>query len=227
MLKLYYDLMSQPSRALYIFLNKTKIPYEKCKVDIAKGGTLAEDYEKVHPFRQVPAIADGDFKLIESVAIFRYLCRTRPVADHWYPADPAAAARVDAYAEWQHANTRFHCALYFRHKVLNPVMFGTPVKESSVQHYTEGMEQVMDRLDKHWLAKSPYIAGDKISVADILAITEMYQPSISGFDCFRKHASVSDWHDRVKDELNPDFDDAHAILYRMKAKYDNMLAQQK
>ena len=37
MLKVYFDLMSQPSRAVYLFLNKTRIPHEKCKVDLAQG----------------------------------------------------------------------------------------------------------------------------------------------------------------------------------------------
>ena len=37
MLKLYVDLMSQPSRALYIFLKKTKIPFETNLVNLAKG----------------------------------------------------------------------------------------------------------------------------------------------------------------------------------------------
>ena len=37
--------------------------------------------------KQVPfdMIKDGDFALTESVAMMRYLARTREVADHWYP----------------------------------------------------------------------------------------------------------------------------------------------
>lgn len=37
MLKLYYDLLSQPSRALYIFVNKCKIPHQLCPVEIVEG----------------------------------------------------------------------------------------------------------------------------------------------------------------------------------------------
>lgn len=36
-LKLYYDLMSQPSRALYIFLQVAKIPFESCPVALRNG----------------------------------------------------------------------------------------------------------------------------------------------------------------------------------------------
>lgn len=52
-----------------------------------------------------------------SVAILRYLCRTYNVADHWYPKDSVKQARVDEYLEWQHTNTRAHCARYVLHKV--------------------------------------------------------------------------------------------------------------
>lgn len=35
--RLYYDLMSQPSRALYIFLHLAKIPFEGVPVALRKG----------------------------------------------------------------------------------------------------------------------------------------------------------------------------------------------
>ena len=36
-LKLYFDFLSQPSRALYIFLKINKIPFEACQVALRKG----------------------------------------------------------------------------------------------------------------------------------------------------------------------------------------------
>lgn len=36
-LKFYYDLMSQPARALYMFLKLNQIPHEQCIVSIGKG----------------------------------------------------------------------------------------------------------------------------------------------------------------------------------------------
>jgi glutathione S-transferase len=57
--------------------------------------------------------------LFYSIAILRYLSRKYNVADHWYPKDSKKQARVDEYLEWQHANTRADCALYYLHKVLS------------------------------------------------------------------------------------------------------------
>lgn len=37
LIKFYYDLMSQPTRALYLFLKLNQIPYEGVRIDLAKG----------------------------------------------------------------------------------------------------------------------------------------------------------------------------------------------
>lgn len=52
-IKFYYDLMSQPSRALYIFLNVAKIPYDGVAVAIRTGNThkmYAESIEFIKYF---------------------------------------------------------------------------------------------------------------------------------------------------------------------------------
>lgn len=73
MLKYYFDLLSQPSRALWIFLKITKVPTEFVKVDLGKAEHLNEAFREVNRFQKVPCIVDADgFKLSESVAIFRY-----------------------------------------------------------------------------------------------------------------------------------------------------------
>lgn len=67
----------------------------------------------------MPCIYDHeeDFKLSESVAIFRYLMEKYPnVAEEWYPNDFKKRALIDEYLEWQHNNTRLFGAMYFRSK---------------------------------------------------------------------------------------------------------------
>lgn len=45
---------------------------------------------------------DNDFKLAESIAIYRYLASEHKIADNWYPKDSKKRAKVDEYLEWQH-----------------------------------------------------------------------------------------------------------------------------
>nr|BAH70628.1 ACYPI007233 [Acyrthosiphon pisum] len=117
-LKFYYDFLSQPCRTLYIFMKKTKIPFEPKPVNLRQGEHLTKEFVSLNPFKKVPFIDDKGTVLIESVSILRYLCRTYNVADHWYPKDIQRQALVDQYLEWQHNNTRAHCTEYFRHKAL-------------------------------------------------------------------------------------------------------------
>ncbi|XP_047106665.1 glutathione S-transferase theta-1-like [Schistocerca piceifrons] len=116
-LKVYYDLISQPSRALLLFLLTNDIPFEAQEVKLLQGEQFGEEFSKLNPMKKVPMIIDGDFTLTESVGILRYLSRERNVPDHWYPADSKRQARVDEYLEWQHTNTRSHCSLYFTSKL--------------------------------------------------------------------------------------------------------------
>lgn len=97
MLKFYYDLMSQPSRALYIFLKLNRLPVEYVKTDLMKMEHLTDEFKATNRFQKVPCIVDNDFKLSESVAIFRYLMQNKKESfdDHWYPNDIRTRALID------------------------------------------------------------------------------------------------------------------------------------
>lgn len=71
-MKFYYDLMSQPSRALYIFFKLNQVPIEFVPVALRKGEHLNDDFKAINRFQKVPCIVDDDgWKLAETVAIFR------------------------------------------------------------------------------------------------------------------------------------------------------------
>lgn len=63
--KFYMDLMSQPTRALYIFMKRANIPFEQKLISIGKGEQYQDGYEKINPFRKLPAIEHNGFNLIE------------------------------------------------------------------------------------------------------------------------------------------------------------------
>lgn len=69
------------------------------------GEHLTNEYaQNVNPFKKIPAIVTNDFKLSESVAIYRYLAKEYKIDDAWYPKDIHKRARVDEYLEWQHVS---------------------------------------------------------------------------------------------------------------------------
>ena len=53
---LYYDYLSQPSRAILMFAEAAGIEFTAKEISLAKGEHKAPEYiEKVHKFGQVPA----------------------------------------------------------------------------------------------------------------------------------------------------------------------------
>uniref|UniRef100_A0A1W2P6L1 glutathione transferase n=1 Tax=Mus musculus TaxID=10090 RepID=A0A1W2P6L1_MOUSE len=105
-LELYLDLLSQPSRAVYIFAKKNGIPFQTRTVDILKGQHMSEQFSQVNCLNKVPVLKDGSFVLTESTAILIYLSSKYQVADHWYPADLQARAQVHEYLGWHADNIR-------------------------------------------------------------------------------------------------------------------------
>lgn len=224
--KLFIDLLSQPSRALYIFCKLTNINFQTCMVNLGKGEHMTDEYkEKVSRFGKVPVLHDGDFKLAESVAILRYLSRQNNVPDHWYPKDSKRQAAVDEYLEWQHNNTRAFCALYFQVKWLRPMLTGKQPTEEKLSGYLSRMENCLNEIETLWLSRGPYIVGDKISVADLLASCEIEQTRIAGYDARKGRPILSAWMDRVRKETNPFYDEAHTILNKLADKSSKQAAK--
>lgn len=71
-LKLYYDLLSQPSRTLYIFLKICDIPFEAKLINLAKGEQFIPKYQNIHSFQKVPAIEHNGFNMMERYDYFIY-----------------------------------------------------------------------------------------------------------------------------------------------------------
>ncbi|XP_011159136.2 glutathione S-transferase theta-3 isoform X1 [Solenopsis invicta] len=217
-LKFYYDLLSQPSRALYIFLKKCNIPFEKKIVNLKDLEQYTPEFEEINRFKKVPVIDHDGFKLAESVGIVRYLSREFKVDDHWYPSDSKKQAKVDEYLEWQHLNTRLHCATYFLTKFLNPLMRGKPPKPEKVAEFESRMNDCIDLIENVWLKDTPFLIGNTISVADIFCACELEQPRIAGYDPKKGRPRLTAWMERVMSETSPHYQDAHKFLNQMAAQ---------
>ncbi len=61
----YYDLMSQPCRALYIFLKMTGISYQGKEIALRKMEHMTKEFIQINPFKRVPVIDDSGFILTE------------------------------------------------------------------------------------------------------------------------------------------------------------------
>ncbi|XP_041455858.1 glutathione S-transferase theta-1-like [Lytechinus variegatus] len=221
--KVYVDYSSQPSRAILIFLKNTKIPFEIEEVNLMEGDHQKPEFVKITPLCTVPAIQDGDFSMGETVAIIRYLATKYAdlVPDHWYPKDLEKRARVDEYMAFHHTGTRGGCCGIFISEVLIPLISEGKehASEETLKRDEENLTKQLDKLENAFLQDNDWLAGDDISVADVLAVSEMMENTLNGRDVTMGRPKLKAFVDRVKDRLNPIFDEIHAEMYAWKDKY--------
>jgi len=204
-LKFYFDVLNQSSRALYIFLEASKIPYEAIPISILKGEHLTGEYrDKVNRFKKVPAITDHGYPLSESVAIFRHLFREKLVPEHWYPRRELGRSRIDEFLEWQQRNMGMACHNYFQEKWLVPYLQKTPPNNNSVNAATKQLDNSLNDFEQLFLdAKSSFLIGENISYADLMAICTLDQPKTIGYDPFKHRIKLARWYKSVQKELGP------------------------
>ncbi|XP_030074145.1 glutathione S-transferase theta-1 [Microcaecilia unicolor] len=222
--ELYLDLLSQPCRAVYLFAKKTNIPFHFRLVDLMKGEQLNAKFTKVNLLQKVPALKDGDFTLAESVAILLYLICKFKIPDHWYPREPQKRAQVDEFLAWQHSTIRRHTSQLFWLKVMTPLFVGQQVPPEKMEAASLEMSTTLQQLEKKFLQDKPFIVGEEISLADLVAFTELIQPVESGVDIFANRPKLLAWRERVEASLGKELvKEAHETLHKMKTlKTQNM-----
>jgi len=221
-LTLYIDYLSQPSRAVLAFCLFTKIDFEIKEISVMKGEHLKPEYKKINPFSLVPTINDDGFIVQESGAILKYLCRTRKVADHWYPNDPKKASIIDAYLDWHHTNTR-RAAFFFR--AMSEKLFGGLVLKTSAEAEKKIMMKALEMLENVWLKERKFIADDnELSIADLVACSELMHLILLDFD-FSPFPKVNEWMQRVM--FHEAMEKVHDKLKAFKKDYVSIMTNSK
>uniref|UniRef100_A0A8C9S7W5 Glutathione S-transferase theta 2 n=1 Tax=Scleropages formosus TaxID=113540 RepID=A0A8C9S7W5_SCLFO len=204
-LEVYLDLLSQPCRAVHIFLSHNKIPHKLRIVALRKGEHKTPEFTKLNPMQQVPVMVDKGFVLTESDAILKYLATNYNVPEYWYPRDPERRARVDEYTVWHHTNIRPPAAKVFLIELLRPHMLGQLVDLLMLEKALGQLSETLDKLESMFLKRQAFLCGDDITLADLLAVCEIMQRHSEGAP-------------RVKLALKGDLDDAHWVVYHLRDK---------
>ena len=224
-MELYLDLHSQPCRAVFLFAKAVGIPFEFKLVDLAAGQQYGEEFGKINILRKVPVMKDGSFILTESNAILKYLVQkySSSVADHWYPAELQQRARVNEYLSWQHMNLRAMGSKVFLLRTLYPTIMGSEAPKEKMDAAVEDLKQALSLLEEKFLQNKPFIIGDKISLADLVAVVDITQPVGSGLDVFEGRPKLRAWRERVKKELGEKlFDEAHEVIMNVSSLMQKM-----
>ncbi|XP_019850564.1 PREDICTED: glutathione S-transferase T1-like isoform X1 [Amphimedon queenslandica] len=233
MLKFYYEPFSQPSRAVWMLLEATGVPYTPCYVDLVAGmfiycdaliksfiyvgDNMKEDFLKVSPTGKVPAINDDGFCLIESAAILKYIVTKYQLSNHWYPtADLCKRAKIDEYLSWHTENLRRGAGIYMFYKYfIKKVSFGIPPDENRAGSALQTLHKSVKIIESYYLKDTPFIHSQEITIADLQALCELTELwSVDGeIDPLRENPKLNEWLERCTKILNPAFDKVHAPLH--------------
>lgn len=171
MLRVHLDPCTVNSRKVLAGLELLGTPYEYVHVDYFTGAHKQPEFLALNPNGAVPAMTDGDFVLSESNAILQYAADTCG-AKGQYPTDPKRRADINRWMLWEAASWFPSCYVYLVEYVVKPLLKAEPdaaviAKEAPNWHRLAGI------LDER-LAKSPWLTGDDVTIADIAVAAPMH-----------------------------------------------------
>ena len=164
MIKLYGHKFSPPSNKVEMCINLLGLEYEFVFVDLLKGQQRANDFLSLTPFGKVPLLVDGNFKLSESNAIIKYLCKK--AKSDLYPSGLEEQAEVDMWCDFiaQHLTMGAYLKVMFN-KMVAPRM-GIEPDQRSIKEGYEFISKHLSLIEEK-LNKTKFLAGDKMTIADI------------------------------------------------------------
>lgn len=177
---LYGYFRSSAAYRVRIALNLKGLAYDNHFIHLQKNDQLSEDYARLNPQKQVPALVDDGTMLTQSLAIIEYLDETHP-DPALLPADPAERARVRALA------LAIACDI---HPLNNLRVLRYLVKEMGLpeekknqwyQHWIENGFQAVEKMLAGSPATGRFCHGDSPTIADICLVPQV--ANARRFDC--------------------------------------------
>jgi glutathione S-transferase len=184
-------------RAVLLGLEEKNVPYRLIRM--GPGETKQPAHLERHPFGRIPAFTHGDFQLYETQAILRYIDAVFPGIS-LRPQAPRAAARMDqmiGVVDWYLFRDVGTTIIFNR--VVAPA-FGMPTDEAACTAAIPKAKICAHELDR-LIGDNPYVAGDEISIADLMLVPHLEYFSISpeGIAVLAPYPRLTAWLKRVQE----------------------------
>ena len=199
----FYDCTVAPSpRRVRIFMAEKGIQIETVQVDLLGGENLTSEFRKINPRGVVPVLELDDGTCIdETFPICRYLEELYPepcLMGH----DAKSRALIDSRSRHMEWDGFLAGAEAFRNSTPGfadrgiPGQTGVPAIPLLAERGRAGMLRFFDQLES-LLSESPYVAGDRYSIADITAMCVVDFAGWVKLALPESHANARKWYGSV------------------------------
>ncbi|NJN51153.1 MAG: glutathione S-transferase family protein [Gammaproteobacteria bacterium] len=177
----------------------------------SKGDTGSRNptYLAKNPGGTIPTIEERDsgFMLGEAHAIMCYLSNKHGWSDV-YPVDARQRAKVDWYLHYHHRNIREASVGLVAPKIRKDL----DIPEATQRSARATLTHALQALESGWLAKSRYLTGAQLTLADFAAYVEIGQLQACYTNVFEFEAfpNVRRWLDDMRQVEG--HDDVHVVL---------------
>lgn len=151
-------------------LEELGLRYQHVPLGGSHGGLDDPAYRAMNPNGLVPTLRDGDLVIWESHAIVRYLSGAYG-SGKLFPVDPRERAIVDQWTDWTATTFQPAWVSVFWLLVRTPV----PQQDRAAIDKAVAATLRCYRIMEERLGQVPYLAGQRLTYADIVAGASMYR----------------------------------------------------
>jgi glutathione S-transferase len=187
-LQFYYHPISTNARRVWIALLEKQVPFEPIQLNL-DGDQFRQEFEAISPFNHVPALADGELNVIESLAILDYLEARYPTPP-LMPVEPKAVAQV-RMVEMVTVNELVPAM----NPLIRQAMGFAPQAAQPADRAAPKVKQTLDFLTS-LLGDRAYFGGDQLSLGDIVAGTAVPWLPELGIP-LDEYPQLQQWRDRL------------------------------
>jgi len=163
-------------------------------LDLSKAEHKSDEHVKRHPLGKVPAVEiDGEF-YIESNAICRLIAERQ--GGELYGETPEERAKVSQWMDMMALHLGRWLSVPFFEETLKPTLLGGETSREAVEEAAIFLGQQLPVLEKQ-LECHAYIAGDKFTIADIVAFSYFETVDYSSVD-LRFLPKIRAWRESIK-----------------------------
>jgi glutathione S-transferase len=183
MLTFYYHPFSPLARRVWIALLEKNLDFDPKIVNLRDKEQFKPEYLAINPFHHVPVIIDGDFRVIESLAILDYLESKYPTP-RLLPEDSQQLAKV-RMAQMVTLNE-------LSPKIVSLIIESESPELNKAKRYIDRVLHFLAEL----LAKDKFFGGDELSLGDIVAGNAVILIDKLGHE-FQNSPTIKTWCDRL------------------------------